>query len=330
MSYIYYTYIANGREYYVYGESTGPLPSGVPPYREEIRTIKKDFLFSESLMRFLDLDYLKLDLICKQIDPAILALCREKDASYTKDILTGLDELAHEHIYFEFLRLDWRERLKNAEAKQFQDAQRLLPHKKISWIPSEVATQQQKILELLPLTMDLDKIRKRKETAIQRMDQFHFQKGELFSFEPLSKGFEQTANGFCETLHPKSIYDLVDYHLRENLLRDRKWRVCKNCGRYFPMTGRLSAEYCDRTVTASGSTCKDVGSTKTWEKKMVQEDETFQDYRREYKRRYAWIRLGKWTGEQFSAWSQLAQKKKTECDRGELSPAEFTRWLKES
>ena len=51
-------------------------------------------------------------------------------------------------------------------------------------------------------------------------------------------------------------------------------------------------------------------------------------YRREYKRRFAWIRAGKISQEAFSAWSKEAQKEKEKCENGEVSQREFTQWLK--
>ena len=40
------------------------------------------------------------------------------------------------------------------------------------------------------------------------------------------------------------------------------------------------------------------------------QDELLKIYRREYKRRFAWIRAGKISQETFSAWSKEAQKEK--------------------
>jgi hypothetical protein len=59
-------------------------------------------------------------------------------------------------------------------------------------------------------------------------------------------------------------------------------------------------------------------------------EESFIIYRREYKRRFAWIRLGKWTQDEFYAWSAMAQQKKADCDTGTISLDEFAAWLKTS
>ena len=58
------------------------------------------------------------------------------------------------------------------------------------------------------------------------------------------------------------------------------------------------------------------------------QDELLKIYRREDKRRFAWIRAGKISQESFSAWSKEAQREKEKCGAGEISMDEFTQWLK--
>lgn len=58
------------------------------------------------------------------------------------------------------------------------------------------------------------------------------------------------------------------------------------------------------------------------------QDELLKIYRREYKRRFAWIRAGKISQEVFSAWSRQMQQEKEKCDKGEITAEEFTRRLK--
>ena len=59
-------------------------------------------------------------------------------------------------------------------------------------------------------------------------------------------------------------------------------------------------------------------------------DQVFQEYRREYKRRFAWIKAGKLTEEQFAAWHKAAKARKKDCDREIISLDEFKSWLKNS
>ena len=59
-------------------------------------------------------------------------------------------------------------------------------------------------------------------------------------------------------------------------------------------------------------------------------DQVFQEYRREYKRRFAWIKTGKITEEQFAVWHKAAKARKKECDREVISLGEFKAWLRNS
>ena len=132
---------------------------------------------------------------------------------------------------------------------------------------------------------------------------------------------------FTEVLYPNRIYDLIDFAVRECVKQEVKLRFCKNCGRYFYFTGRISAEYCNRIADDKGRTCKEIGAFRAWEKKRSGDD-LFKLYRREYKKRFAWIKAGKISQEDFYAWSEQAREKKDACEAGALSVDEFEQWLK--
>ena len=54
----------------------------------------------------------------------------------------------------------------------------------------------------------------------------------------------------------------------------------------------------------------------------------FKVYRREYKKRFAWIKAGKITKDEFYFWSEKAREKKTECEAGNITLEEFGCWLR--
>ena len=60
------------------------------------------------------------------------------------------------------------------------------------------------------------------------------------------------------------------------------------------------------------------------------DDPVFKVYRREYKRRFAWIKAGRISDSEFYAWSEQARELKKKCDEGVITEDEFQRWLKES
>ena len=123
------------------------------------------------------------------------------------------------------------------------------------------------------------------------------------------------------------MYDLIDFSLRKCVQEKIMMRTCKNCGKYFALTVHGSTEYCSRVFDSRGRTCKEVGAMRQYLQSHAQ-DELLKIYRREYKRRFAWIRAGKISQEAFSAWSKEAQKEKEKCEAGEISQGEFVQWLK--
>ena len=102
---------------------------------------------------------------------------------------------------------------------------------------------------------------------------------------------------FAEVLYPRSMYDTIDYSLWECVRQRNAMR-----------------------------TCKEVGAMRQCVQSHAQ-DKMLKNYRREYKRRFAWIRAGKISQEAFSAWSKEAQREKEKCEIGEISQKEFTQWL---
>ena len=63
-----------------------------------------------------------------------------------------------------------------------------------------------------------------------------------FPVQLLTVTFEQTANGrYVDVLLPESMFNLVDYHLRECLKQKVRMRVCRNYGKYFAVMGHSTA-----------------------------------------------------------------------------------------
>lgn len=318
--YIFKTYIDSGREYYEYTDVTD---------REQ--TIKKDFPFPESLMSLLYMDIWELEPITKRMDKALLAFYQSGAKDDLQVVAAGLDELASRHVYFELLRLDWLERLDMVDSTAPRDFQDLLPHKKISHLCSSIDTMQKQIKGLIAQVLDMDG---EKKSVSEKMVAYYSAEGgdtlNTFQFQPQTMNFEVIDRKiFAEVLYPRDIYDLIDFHVRECVKREVKMRVCKNCLRYFAVTGKASTEYCDRICDSKGRTCREIGAINTWTQRK-QGDEVFKEYRREYKKRFARINAGKLTKSVFYAWSEEARKKKEDCDNGTITPEDFSRWLKES
>ena len=319
-TYIFRTYIDGGREYYEYTDAAD---------REQ--TIKKDFPFPESLMSLLYMDIWELEPITKRMDKALMSFYQSRDYNELQIAAAGLNELAPRHICFELLRLDWLERLDMVDGTAPRDFQDLLPHKKISHLCSNIDTMQKQIKGLIAQVLDMDG---EKRSVSEKMVAYYNAEGgdtlNTFRFQPQTMNFEVIDHKvFAEVLYPRDIYDLIDFHVRECVKREVKMRVCKNCLRYFAVTGKASTEYCDRICDSKGRTCREIGAINTWTQRK-QGDEVFKEYRREYKKRFARINAGKLTKSVFYAWSEEARKKKEDCDNGTITPEDFSRWLKES
>lgn len=318
--YIFKTYIDSGREYYEYTDVTD---------REQ--TIKKDFPFPESLMDLLYMDTQELEAITKKMDKALLAFYQSGAKDDLQVVAAGLDELASRHVYFELLRLDWLERLDMVDSTAPGDFQDLLPHKKLSHLCSSIDTMQKQIKGLIAQVLDMDG--EKKPVSEKMVDYYNAESGDTlntFQFQPQTTSFEVIDHKiFAEVLYPRDIYDLIDFHVRECVKREVKMRVCKNCLRYFAVTGKASTEYCGRVCDSKGRTCREMGAINTWTQRK-QGDEVFKEYRREYKKRFARINAGKLTKSVFYAWSEEARKKKEDCDNGTITPEDFSLWLKES
>ncbi|MBP3634111.1 MAG: hypothetical protein J6J43_06030 [Oscillospiraceae bacterium] len=317
-NFMFKTYIAEGREYYEYtadGE----------------QTIKKDFPFPESLMSLLYMDIWEIEPITKKMEKALRTFYQSKEQTDLHDVVTGLNELAPKHVYFELLRLSWLEKLDAVDSTAPRDYQDLLPHKKISHLCSNIDTMQKQIKGLIARALDVDG---EKKSVSEKMVEYYNAEGNdtlnTFQFQPQPMSFEVIDRKvFAEVLYPNDIYDLMDFHARECVKREIKMRVCKNCLRYFAVTRKASTEYCDRVCDSKGRTCREIGAINTWTQSK-RDDEVFKEYRREYKKRFARINAGKLTKSAFYAWSEEARRKKEDCDSSVITAEEFSQWLKES
>ena len=314
MAYSYKVYISGDKEYFEYGD--------------ELRTRKKGCAFSQSLLDLLYLDIWSYESLFEKMGSDLRKLYSEKDARLAGEIRAGLDTVAKKHVYFELLRLDWLDRLERAEQRKFENVDDLLPYKKLTRIPSEIVTIQDQVKHLWENTLD---VLSPKEPVQKKMvDYYEGKKAhslEIFPFQPLSLRFERVdRKTFTEVLYPKDIYEITDYFIRECIMRELPFRVCKNCGKYFPLTGHINTEYCDRPFDSAGRTCKEIGALRLWEKKK-KENPAFRAYSKAYKKRFAWIKYGKITQEAFYVWSEQARKMREQCADGKISLEEFNEWL---
>ena len=295
-------------------------------------SVNQELPFLESLLSFQELDCGSLTPMLQGIAENWERLITVEDREAGTAAMVALGELAHRHIYFQLLYVRWYDRfcrmgssgaLGTAEDRQMLEELRCLPE--------QLLLYQKQVQRFFDLVLDVDKAGRDPQ---QQASKFYLFDGprdpELFPFRPIPLSFEPVEPGRCSpVLYSGNIADMIDYSLRSCVERGVTVRRCKNCGRYFPQTGRVSAEYCERPVSADRQTCRDAGALRQWTKKQA-EDPVFKAYRKEYKKRFAWIKAGRITDDEFSAWSQQAREQKKKCDHDLITLEEFKRWMAES
>ena len=289
---------------------------------------RKFFPFLESLLSFTELDIGKVAVALRCISDDLESLDRER----MTNAMVRLGALAEMHSFFRVLYAKWfylhSKGFKNNGEKVTCALDELRS------LPEELPLYQKQIQRFFALILDIDKAGR--EPSRQVMRYYHFDQPdqpsdpELFPFRLLTTRFEPVDGDTCApVLYANTVADMISYSLQTCVERSITVRRCKNCGRYFAQTGRVSAEYCDRTPLDGQSSCRAMGAFQQWTLKQA-DDPVFKVYRREYKRRFAWIKAGRISDSEFYAWSEQAREQKKKCDEGAITAEDFQRWLKES
>ena len=263
----------------------------------------KSIRFPDSLLSFLYLDVDELEPSFRKIHDELWQLTLTHEERYVDSLFAELNRLAKRHVYFEAFSTDYKWRVSHATL--FGDyTEDVLRVQMAGAMPVAMRRIQKQVLDLIEHVLDIDGERK---PVRKKLAAFYRARGdEAFRFAQQPMCFEPVDDEtFVEVLHPNSIYDLIDYHVRECIRQETRMRRCKNCGRYFAIQIRSTAEYCDRVIDERGRTCKDVGAFTTWTQSK-KDDTLFNDYRREYKKRFARTKVGKYTAETLYVWGERA------------------------
>ena len=313
-------YFSEDREIFQY-DSLGT--QGVPDVQEE-------FPFLESLLSFQEFDCTKVTPMLQSVTDNWSRFVAEDDKDALVNAMQQLGRLASIHIYFRLLYVHCRYRqtamfIQNDRGSA-EDAQML---DELRQLPELLPLYQKQVQRFFELVLDVDSAGREPQAQAARNYTYDMPKDPgLFCFHPIPLSFEPVEPGRCSpVLYSSSIRDMIDYSLRSCVERNITVRRCKNCGRYFAQTGRVSAEYCGRPVPKGQQRCRDIGALKQWTLRQAGND-TFKAYRKEYKRRFAWIKAGRITDQQFYDWSEQARAEKKKCDREEISRDAFFEWLK--
>ena len=298
---------------------------GPPAARQELP-------FLESLLSFQELECEAVVSTLEHIYNNWELRITENNRQAGTDALVALSELANRHIYFKLLYVRWFDRFARMGAHDdcgsTEDQQMLAELKEVA---EQLPQYQKQIQKFFELVLDVDQAgRDPQKQAWSNYYHNEPKDPELFKFRPIPVSFEPTEEGRCSpVLYSASIPDMIDYSLRTCVEREITVRRCKNCGRWFPQMVRVSAEYCERPVPKGEQVCREIGAFKQWTKKQS-DDPVFKIYRREYKKRFAWIKAGNIDDDAFKLWSKKAREEKKKCDSGIITLDEFKQWLEQS
>ena len=289
---------------------------------------RKVLPFLESLLSFTELDV-------EKITPALRRVCEDlesQDRARVTDALIELGVLANEHSFFLPVYTKWFYFQSAGFVKVGTQVERA--QHELRKLPETLPLYQKQVQRFFDLILDVDKAGR--EPSQQIMRHYHFDQPDrpgdaaLFPFRLLTTRFEPVGGDACApVLYADTVADMISFSLQTCVERNITVRRCKNCGRYFAQTGRVSAEYCDRAPLDGKTSCRAIGAFQQWTLKQA-DDPVFKAYRREYKRRFAWIKAGRISDGDFYAWSEQARAQKKRCDKGGITLEEFQRWLKES
>ena len=254
-----------------------------------VPSVCRELPFLESLLSFLEMDCEELSATLRQIGENWSRLIAEDDRQAGTNAMMELGRLGSQHIYLELLYVRWYDRFSRMGAfndRGSEEDRQML--EELRRLPEQLPLYQKQVRRFFELVLDVDSAgRDPQQQASQNYLYDAPKDPELFVFHPIPLSFEPVEPGRCSpVLYSASIADMIDYSLRSCVERGVTVRRCKNCGRWFPQTGRVSAEYCERPVAPGQQTCREAGAFQQWTKKQS-DDPVFKAYRKEYKRRFA-------------------------------------------
>jgi len=279
-------------------------------YRQEGGRAKNaSFALGQSLLDFLDVD------MDKYMKP-FAQMGERLDLSFFEQ---ELQKLSREHIYFQFVRLDWLDRQK-------KEGEVFLSSKELSRFPMRVISLQSQLRRLIAGALNTSHKIQRNRSTLSYV-KFYYEEpepGAKFSFGPITTEFSCANGMFGDVLVPRALEDILNYLLREFIKSNCYYKTCLHCGKYF-VPDHGNAEYCTRPVADSNKTCRDIGATKNYRDRL-REDPVQRVYSRAYKTRFARIKYKTMTREEFQAWSTEAREKRDAVLRGEMALEDFEAW----
>ena len=286
---------------------------------------RKAFPFLESLLSFTELDTGKVAVALRCISDDLESLDRER----VTNAMVRLGALADTHSFFRVLYAKWfyfrSVGFGNTEAVVSDALDELRT------LPEELPLYQKQIQRFFELILDIDKAGR--EPSRQVMRYYHFDQPdqpsdpELFPFRLLTTRFEPVDGDACApVLYANTVADMISFSLQTCVERSITVRRCKNCGRYFVVTGNITQDYCTRLMEGSEKTCRQMGAVVQYQSRQMK-NPAAREFTRSYKAHNARVRYGTMSKAEFTAWSKTAREKRDACVAGKLSLEDFVAWL---
>ena len=214
--YSFKTFVTESTERYVYQTKS----------ERSTVTYTNSISFPSSIVSLAYLDLDPVALLLQSIIDTLQRLAQTQDEKCQEEIYHLLDTLPEHHIYFLQLRADWKDRVCHAVQLHYYEED-LLQIEYLRELPDTLKRMQAQILDFFANVLDMDD--GNEKPVSEKLIAYYKNCGETaFRFCPQLMNFElittKDAEYFAEVLKPTSIYDMIDYHLRECAKREVKMR----------------------------------------------------------------------------------------------------------
>lgn len=177
-----------------------------------------------------------------------------------------------------------------------------------------------------------DAAKRHRQKMISYLAQWHDDAQELtdelktFVDDEIHSAKESTVPTLFEEYRVDNFYQLIQLQLWLLSKSEPSIKRCRHCGRLF-VTEKLSFEYCHRIADGETEPCDVIGPKKAYAK-LLDTDSVLKTYNRIYKTKYARVKRGTMSEEDFSKWKAEARYMLDRCRNGELSEADFNDWIR--
>lgn len=171
-----------------------------------------------------------------------------------------------------------------------------------------------------------------RDKMVSYLTQMHSDKQEIveelrdFLTEETDKVTGSDVPVLFEEYRADNLYQLIQLQLWLLTKSDVIVKRCKHCGRLF-LAERQNADYCTRIMEGETEPCDIVGPKKSFAR-LMDTDRILKSYNRIYKTKYARVKRGTMSEEEWAAWREEARTMLDRCRAGEVSEDDFETWLR--